>query len=122
MDINLKDLSSGLENSNTNYNDNKIKILENKIIYYQKENQSLKDKIRILQEANDEKNLKIQEQLNHLSNLENDNNSLKKSYENMNKKLNTETNGFYNKKREQDKEINYMKTLINELKAENEKL
>ena len=124
MDANLKDFSSGFEtsNNNNNFTDNKIKILENKINLYQKENQSLKTKIRILQDSNDEKNTKIQEQLNHLTNLENDNNSLKKLFDKSKKKFNDETNIFYNTKREQDKEINNMKILIEELKADNEKL
>ena len=122
--MDLKDLSSGFEtsNNNTNPNANKIRILENKISIYQKENQSLKNKVRILQDSNDEKNNKIQEQLNHLSNLENDNNSLKKLYDNSKKKFNDETNIFYNNKREHEKEINNMKFIIDELKTENEKL
>ena len=124
--MNLKDLSSGLEasynNTIENLNSNKIKILENKISIYQKENQSLKNKVRILQDSNDEKNTKIQEQLNHLTNLENDNNSLKKLYDNSKKKFNTETNNFYTNKREQEKEITNMKYIIDELKSENEKL
>ena len=124
MDANLKDLSSGFETShnNENFNNNKLKILENKILIYQKENQALKNKVRILQESNDEKNIKIQQQLNHLSNLENDNNSLKKLYDNSKKKFNDETNNFYNTKRDQDKEINNLKIIIEELKNENEKL
>ena len=124
--MNLKDLSSGLEasynNTNENLNSNKIKILENKISIYQKENQALKNKVRILQDSNDEKNTKIQEQLNHLTNLKNDNNSLKKLYDNSKKKFNTETNNFYTNKREQEKEITNMKYIIDELKSENEKL
>ena len=126
MDINLKDLSSGLEtsnnNTNRNLNANKIKILENKISIYQKENQALKNKVRILQDSNDEKNTKIQEQLNHLSNLENDNNSLKKLYEKSKTKFNDETSNFYTNKREHEKEITNMKYMIEELKSENEKL
>ena len=124
MDANLKDLSSGFEtsNNNNNFNDNKIKILENKLSIYQKENQSLKTKIRILQDSNDEKNIKIQEQLSHLTNLESENNSLKNLYEKSKKKFNDESNTFYSTKREQDKEINNMKILIEELKTENEKL
>ena len=122
--MDLKELSSGFEtsNNNTNPNINKIKILENKISIYEKENQALKNKVRILQDSNDEKNNKIQEQLNHLSNLENDNNSLKKLYDNSKRKFNDETNIFYNNKREQEKEINNMKFIIDELKTENEKL
>ena len=119
MEINLKDLSTGFDTSNNN---NLIKILENKIMIYQKENQALKNKIRILQDDNDDKSLKIQEQLNHLSNLENDNNSLKKLYDNSKKKFNDETIIFYNARQEQDKEINNMKLIIEELKMENEKL
>ena len=119
MEINLKDLSTGFDTSNNN---NLIKILENKIMIYQKENQALKNKIRILQDDNDDKSLKIQEQLNHLSNLESDNNSLKKLYDNSKKKFNDETITFYNAKQEQDKEINNMKLIIEELKMENEKL
>jgi hypothetical protein len=120
MDLNLKDLSTGYEINNNN--DNKIKLLENKILIYQKEIQSLKSKIKILQEDNDDKNLKIQEQLNHLLNLENDNNSLKKLYDNSKQKFNNESNEFLNKKRVQEQEINNMKLLIGELKSENEKL
>ena len=119
MDINLKDLSTGFDNS-TNFN--RVRILENKILIYEKENQALKNKIRILQDDNDDKNLTIQEQLNHLSNLENDNNNLKALYDNSKRKFNDETNIFYNTKREQDKEINNMKLLIDQLKYENEKL
>ena len=119
MEINLKDLSTGFDTSNNN---NLVKILENKIMIYQKENQALKNKIRILQDDNDDKSLKIQEQLNHLSNLENDNNSLKKLYDNSKKKFNDETIIFYNARQEQDKEINNMKLIIEELKMENEKL
>ena len=37
------------------------------------------------------------------------------------KKFNNETNIFYNNKREQEKEINNMKFIIDELKIENEK-
>ena len=123
MDKNLKDLSSGFEmNNQNNFNDNKLKLLENKILIYQKENQSLKNKIKILQEDNDDKNLKIQEQLNHLLNLENDNNSLRKLYDNSKQKFNNESNSFLNAKKAQDKEINNMKLLIGELKNENEKL
>ena len=123
MDINSKELSTGLEmNNNNNYNDNKIKLLENKILIYQKENQSLKNKIKILQEDNDDKNLKIQEQLNHLLNLENDNNSLKKLYDNSKQRFNNESNALINDKKAQGKEINNMKLIIDELKAENEKL
>ena len=85
MEINLRDLSTGFDTSNNN---NLVKILENKIMIYQKENQALKNKIRILQDDNDDKSLKIQEQLNHLSNLENDNNSLKMLYDNSKKKYN----------------------------------
>ena len=104
MDLNLKDFSSGFEKNNqNNLNDNKLKLLENKILIYQKENQSLKNKIKILQEDNDDKNLKIQEQLNHLLNLENDNNSLKKLYDNSKQKFNNESNSFLNTKKEQDK-------------------
>ena len=120
MDLNLKDLSTGYEINNNN--DNKLKLLENKILIYQKEIQSLKSKIKILQEDNDDKNLKIQEQLNHLLNLENDNNSLKKLYDNSKQKFNNESNEFLNKKRVQEQEINNMKLLIGELKSENEKL
>ena len=120
MDLNLKDLSTGYEIDNNN--DNKLKLLENKILIYQKEIQSLKSKIKILQEDNDDKNLKIQEQLNHLLNLENDNNSLKKLYDNSKQKFNNESNEFLNKKRVQEQEINNMKLLIGELKSENEKL
>ena len=109
MEINLKDLSTGFDTSNNN---NLVKILENKIMIYQKENQALKSKIRILQDDNDDKSLKIQEQLNHLSNLENDNNSLKKLYDNSKKKFNDETIIFYNARQEQDKEINNMKLII----------
>ena len=98
MEINLKDLSTGFDNSNNN---NLVKILENKIMIYQKENQALKNKIRILQDDNDDKSLKIQEQLNHLSNLESDNNSLKKLYDNSKKKFNDEAINFYNTKQEQ---------------------
>jgi hypothetical protein len=66
MDLNSKELYSGFEiNNNNNLNDNKLKLLENKILIYQKENQSLKSKIKILQDENDDKNVKIQEQLNH---------------------------------------------------------
>ena len=119
MEINLKDLSTGFDTSNNNSH---IKLLENKIIIYQKENQALKNKIRVLQDDNDDKVLKIQEQLNHLSNLENDNNSLKKLYDNSRKKLNDEAIVFYNTKQEQDKEINNMKLIIEELKMENDKL
>ena len=120
MDLNSKELSSGFELNNNN--DNKLKLLENKILIYQKEIQSLKSKIKILQEDNDDKNLKIQEQLNHLLNLENDNNSLKKLYDNSKQKFNNESNEFLNKKRVQEQEINNMKLLIGELKSENEKL
>jgi hypothetical protein len=119
MEINLKDLSTGFDASNNN---NLVKILENKIMIYQKENQALKNKIRILQDDNDDKSLKIQEQLNHLSNLENDNNSLKKLYDNSKKKFNDEAINFYNTKQEQDKEMNNMKLIIEELKMENDKL
>jgi len=119
MEINLKDLSTGFDTSNNN---NHIKLLENKIILYQKENQTLKNKIRVLQDDNDDKVLTIQEQLNHLSNLEDDNNSLKKLYDNSKKKLNDETMVFYNTKQEQDKEINNLKLIIEELKMENDKL
>ena len=119
MDINLKDLSTGFDNS-TNFN--RVRILENKILIYEKENQALKNKIRILQDDNDDKNLTIQEQLSHLSNLENDNNTLKALYDNSKRKFNNETNIFYSTKREQDKEINNMKLLIDQLKYENEKL
>ena len=112
MDLNLKDLSTGYEINNNN--DNKLKLLENKILIYQKEIQSLKSKIKILQEDNDDKNLKIQEQLNHLLNLENDNNSLKKLYDNSKQKFNNESNEFLNKKRVQEQEINNMKLLIGE--------
>ena len=123
MDLNSKELSGGFElNNNNNFNDNKVKLLENKILIYQKENQSLKNKIKILQEDNDDKNLKIQEQLNHLLNLENDNNSLKKLYDNSKQKFNNESNTFLNNKRMQDQEMNNMKLLIGELKSENEKL
>ena len=49
MDLNSKELSGGFEmNNNNNFNDNKVKLLENKILIYQKENQSLKNKIKIL--------------------------------------------------------------------------
>ena len=120
MDLNSKELYSGFEiNNNNNLNDNKLKLLENKILIYQKENQSLKNKIKILQDDNDDKNVKIQEQLNHLLNLENDNNSLKKLYDNSKQKFNNE---FANNKRMQDQEMNNMKLLIGELKSENEKL
>ena len=120
MDLNSKELYSGFEiNNNNNLNDNKLKLLENKILIYQKENQSLKNKIKILQDDNDDKNVKIQEQLNHLLNLENDNNSLKKLYDNSKQKFNNE---FVNNKRMQDQEMNNMKLLIGELKSENEKL
>ena len=120
MDLNSKELYSGFEiNNNNNLNDNKLKFLENKILIYQKENQSLKNKIKILQDDNDDKNVKIQEQLNHLLNLENDNNSLKKLYDNSKQKFNNE---FINNKRMQDQEMNNMKLLIGELKSENEKL
>ena len=119
MEINLRDLSTGFDTSNNN---NLVKILENKIMIYQKENQALKNKIRILQDDNDDKSLKIQEQLNHLSNLENDNNSLKMLYDNSKKKFNDETMIFYSTKQEQDKELNNMKLIIEELKMENEKL
>jgi len=123
MDLNSKELSGGFEmNNNNNFNDNKVKLLENKILIYQKENQSLKNKIKILQEDNDDKNLKIQEQLNHLLNLENDNNSLKKLYDNSKQKFNNESNTFLNKAKAQDKEINNMKLIIGELKSENERL
>ncbi len=64
MEINSKELSTGIDlNNNNNFDENKIKLLEKKIAIYQKENQSLKNKIKILQEDNDDKNLKIQEQL-----------------------------------------------------------
>lgn len=120
MDLNSKELYSGFEiNNNNNLNDNKLKLLENKILIYQKENQSLKNKIKILQDDNNDKNVKIQEQLNHLLNLENDNNSLKKLYDNSKQKFNNE---FINNKRMQDQEMNNMKLLIGELKSENEKL
>ena len=120
MDLDSKELYSGFEiNNNNNLNDNKLKLLENKILIYQKENQSLKNKIKILQDDNDDKNVKIQEQLNHLLNLENDNNSLKKLYDNSKQKFNNE---FINNKRMQDQEMNNMKLLIGELKSENEKL
>ena len=119
MEINIKDLSTGFDTSNNNSH---IKLLENKIIIFQKENQALKNKIRALQDDNDDKVLTIQEQLNHLSNLENDNNSLKKLYDNSKKKLNDEAMAFYNTKQEQDKEINNMKLIIEELKMENDKL
>ena len=119
MEINLKDLSTGFDTSNNNSH---IKLLENKIIIFQKENQALKNKIRALQDDNDDKVLTIQEQLNHLSNLENDNNSLKKLYDNSRKKFNDEAIVFYNTKQEQDKEINNMKLIIEELKMENDKL
>ena len=120
MDLNSKELYSAFEiNNNNNLNDNKLKLLENKILIYQKENQSLKNKIKILQDDNDDKNVKIQEQLNHLLNLENDNNSLKKLYDNSKQKFNNE---FINNKRMQDQEMNNMKLLIGELKSENEKL
>ena len=119
MEINLKDLSTGFDTSNNNSH---IKLLESKIIMYQKENQALKNKIRALQDDNDDKVLTIQEQLNHLSNLEDDNNSLKKLYDNSRKKLNDEAIVFYNAKQEQDKEINNMKLIIEELKMENDKL
>ena len=119
MEINLKDLSTGFDTSNNN---NHVKLLENKIKMYQKESQALKNKIRALQDDNDDKVLTIQEQLNHLSDLENDNNSLKKLYDNSKKKLNDETIVFYNTKQEQDKEINNMKQIIEELKMQNEKL
>ena len=123
MDRNLKDFSSEFDKNNqNNFNDNKVKLLENKILIYQKENQSLKSKIKILQEDNDDKNLKIQEQLNHLLNLENENNSLKKLYDNSKQKFNNESNSFLNTKKAQDKEINNMKMIIGELKTENEKL
>ena len=123
MDLNSKELSGGFDmNNNNNFNENKVKLLENKILIYQKENQSLKNKIKILQEDNDDKNLKIQEQLNHLLNLENDNNSLKKLYDNSKQKFNNESNTFLNKTRAQDKEINNMKLIIGELKTENERL
>ena len=122
MDLNSKELTSGFEINNNNFNDNKVKLLENKILIYQKENQSLKNKIKILQEDNDDKNLKIQEQLNHLLNLENDNNSLKKLYDNSKQKFNNESNTFLNNKKIQDQEMNNMKLLIGELKSENEKL
>ena len=123
MDRNLKDFSSEYDKNNqNNFNDNKVKLLENKILIYQKENQSLKSKIKILQEDNDDKNLKIQEQLNHLLNLENENNSLKKLYDNSKQKFNNESNSFLNTKKAQDKEINNMKMIIGELKTENEKL
>ena len=120
MDLNSKELSSGFELNNNN--DNKLKLLENKILIYQKEIQSLKSKIKILQEDNDDKNLKIQEQLNHLLNLENDNNSLKKLYDNSKQKFNNESNTFLNNKRAQEQELNNMKLIIGELKSENEKL
>ena len=117
------ELSGGFDiNNNNNFNENKVKLLESKILIYQKENQSLKNKIKILQEDNDDKNLKIQEQLNHLLNLENDNNSLKKLYDNSKQKFNTESNSFINAKKAQDKEINNMKIIIGELKSENERL
>ena len=123
MDRDLKDFSSEFDKNNqNNFNDNKVKLLENKILIYQKENQSLKSKIKILQEDNDDKNLKIQEQLNHLLNLENENNSLKKLYDNSKQKFNNESNSFLNAKKAQDKEINNMKMIIGELKTENEKL
>ena len=124
--MNLKDLSSGIKTNNNitnrNLNANKIKILENKISIYQKENQALKCKLSILQDSNDEKNTKIQEQLTHLSNLEKDNNSLKKLYDNSKKKFKDETNNFYANRAEQEKEISNMKYIIDELKSENEKL
>ena len=120
MDLNSKEFTSGFEINNNN--DNKVKLLENKILIYQKEIQSLKSKIKILQEDNDDKNLKIQEQLNHLLNLENDNNSLKKLYDNSKQKFNNESNTFLNNKRVQEQEINNMKLIIGELKSENEKL
>ena len=120
MDLNSKEFTSGFEINNSN--DNKLKLLENKILIYQKEIQSLKSKIKILQEDNDDKNLKIQEQLNHLLNLENDNNSLKKLYDNSKQKFNNESNTFLNNKRVQEQEINNMKLIIGELKSENEKL
>ena len=110
MDLNSKELSSGFELNNNN--ENKIKLLENKILIYQKEIQSLKSKIKILQEDNDDKNLKIQEQLNHLLNLENDNNSLKKLYDNSKQKFNNESNNFLNNKRAQEQELNNMKLII----------
>ena len=75
-----------------------------------------------MQDSNDEKIIKIQEQLSHLTNLESENNSLKNLYEKSKKKFNDESNTFYSTKREQDKEINNMKILIEELKTENEKL
>ena len=123
MDLKSNELSGGFElNNNNNFNENKLKLLESKILIYQKENQSLKNKIKILQEDNDDKNLKIQEQLNHLLNLENDNNSLKKLYDNSKQKFNNESNSFINAKKAQDKEINNMKMIIGELKSENERL
>ena len=123
MDLKSNELSGGFDiNNNNNFNENKVKLLESKILIYQKENQSLKNKIKILQEDNDDKNLKIQEQLNHLLNLENDNNSLKKLYDNSKQKFNTESNSFINAKKAQDKEINNMKIIIGELKSENERL
>ena len=58
MEINSKELSTGIDlNNNNNFDENKIKLLEKKIAIYQKENQSLKNKIKILQEDNDDKNL-----------------------------------------------------------------
>ena len=123
MDLKSNEFSGGFElNNNNNFNENKLKLLESKILIYQKENQSLKNKIKILQEDNDDKNLKIQEQLNHLLNLENDNNSLKKLYDNSKQKFNNESNSFINAKKAQDKEINNMKMIIGELKSENERL
>ena len=123
MDLKSNEFSGGFElNNNNNFNENKLKLLESKILIYQKENQSLKNKIKIMQEDNDDKNLKIQEQLNHLLNLENDNNSLKKLYDNSKQKFNNESNSFINAKKAQDKEINNMKMIIGELKSENERL
>ena len=123
MDLKSNEFLGGFElNNNNNFNENKLKLLESKILIYQKENQSLKNKIKILQEDNDDKNLKIQEQLNHLLNLENDNNSLKKLYDNSKQKFNNESNSFINAKKAQDKEINNMKMIIGELKSENERL
>ena len=123
MEINSKELSTGIDlNNNNNFDENKIKLLEKKIAIYQKENQSLKNKIKILQEDNDDKNLKIQEQLNHLLNLENDNNSLKKLYDTSKQRFNNESNTFINNKKAHEKEINNMKLIIDELKSENEKL
>ena len=56
MDLKSNEFSGGFElNNNNNFNENKLKLLESKILIYQKENQSLKNKIKILQEDNDDK-------------------------------------------------------------------